>query len=306
MLNIIAKYSLFLLFFMGCSSKLPVTWQSRIIDYPIKALPLVYSEYGNPKNKTLVFLHGFGENRYTWRYLVPKLSQKYHLILLDLKGFGESPKTEDFAYSVYDQAILIKDFMQSHHLDNITLIGRSFGGGVALVLALMQEKGLLENKIEKMVLINSISYRQVLPSMLRTLKKPVIGYLGIHLFSNDWIAKEGYRYAFYNNALIPKESVDYASACLALPSAKYAYLETVNQLIPDDIEIMEKAYRDILLPTLIIWGRDDVSLSVRHAYRLHRNIQNSSLKIFPYVGHMPQEEAPKKTLKSIEYFMEEK
>ena len=293
-----------LLFFSACSTKIPVTWKARIVSSKVKPLSLAYFEYGDPKNETLLFLHGFGESKETWRFLVPKLSQKYHLVLLDLKGFGQSPKVEDHAYSVYDQAKEVANFIKHKKLKEITVVGRSFGGGVTLVLALMQKDKLISKNIKRLVLINSMSYNQNLPSMLKTLNQPIIGYLGIHLISNSWMAQEAYRFAFYNNDLISKESTAYAASILSMPLAKYVYLETVDQLVPDDIQKIQRRYKEISLPTLILWGKEDVSIRVYNAYKLHRDLRNSKLKIFSKVGHMPNEEVPEKVVSEILKFME--
>lgn len=294
----------YLLLFIGCSQKTPVTWENRIVNSNIEHLSLYYDEYGEKSNKTILFIHGFGENHHTWRFLVPELAAKYHLIMLDLKGFGDSPKLKDKAYSVYDQALLVHKFIKDEKLKNITLVGRSFGGGVALIMALLQEDKLVENNIEKLVLINSMSYRQKLPSMMETLNKPFIGYLGIHLLNNEKIAREGYKFAFYDDSLIPEDSVKATAAYLTFPLAKYAYLETVHQLIPDDISTLEKRYAEITLPTLILWGKEDVSISVKKAYRLKEALKNSTLKVLPHVGHMPQEEKPHVVSEEILKFME--
>ena len=289
--------------FSACATKVPITWQKRIVENQVKPLNLVYKEYGVEHNQTMLFLHGFGESKETWRFIVPALAQKYHLILLDLKGFGVSPKTDDDKYSVYDQALYVQKFIEQHHLQNLTIVGRSFGGGVALILALMQEKKLIQPTLNRMILINSMAYNQPLPSMLRDLKIPIIGYLGIHLLSNHYMAREAYRYAFWNDDKIPKASVDYSASIMAQPRAKYAYLTTVHNLIPDDVQSIEHEYQKIKLPTLIIWGKDDVSIHVDKAYRLHRDLKNSQLVILPHVGHMPQEEAPQKVVDAILKFM---
>lgn len=303
-------YNFFLIlitvFFVGCSTKTPITWNKRVLQSHIEPLDLVYSEYGKEHNSSMIFLHGFGESQYTWRFLVDDLSKKYHLYTIDLKGFGKSPKSDDDDYSVYDQAILIKKFMEKHHIDKTTIVGRSFGGGVALVLVLMQNDKLIDNKIERLILIDSMSYSQNLPSMLEELKTPILGFLGIHLLSSAWIVESGYKYAFFNDNLITKDSLTYAQKMLSLPSAKSAYLKSVNCLIPDDIKTVEKKYRDITIPTLILWGEDDVSIHVDMAKRLHKDIANSRLKIFKKTGHMPQEERPKEVLKEIKKFMKYK
>jgi pimeloyl-ACP methyl ester carboxylesterase len=294
----------FLLSVSGCSIKRPITWDKRVLHSKIEPVNLVYKEYGKEHNQSMLFLHGFGESQYTWRFLLNDLSKKYHLYTIDLKGFGESPKTDDDDYSVYDQAILVEQFMQQHQIRNTTIVGRSFGGGVALVLALMQNENCMEKKIDRLILINSMSYSQRLPSMLRDLKTPIFGFLGIHLLSSAWIVESGYKYAFFNDELIPKESLVQAEKMLSMPLAKSAYLKSVHCLIPDDIKTVEKKYKDILLPTLILWGEKDVSIHVDMAKRLHKELVNSRLKIFKNTGHMPQEERPKEVLEEIGKFME--
>jgi len=290
-------------FFLGCSSKKPITWENRVLKSKIKPLNLAYKEYGLNHKKTLILIHGFGESKYTWRFIVKDLAKKYRVIAVDLKGFGESPKLKDGNYSVYDQAKVLEKFIEQKGLKKVTLIGRSFGGGVALVLALMQEYKLLKFKIDKLVLIDTMSYRQDLPSMMRYLQKPIIGYLGIRLLSAKTIAKEAYKYAFSNDSLIPEKSVKESAKLLDLPLAKYAYKETVDSIIPDDIDFIEKLYRKISIPTLIIWGKDDISIPYSFGKRLHKDIKNSKLVIIPNVGHMPQEEAPKILFHIIDKFL---
>lgn len=295
---------LFSLLFVGCAQKSPITWEARIIHHQNQPVKLAYDEYGTEHDQTILFLHGFGESKHTWRFLVKDLSKKYHLVMLDFKGFGESPKIDDDAYSVYDQAKYVQQFIEEKNLHHLTVVGRSFGGGVSLVMALMQKDRLMEPRIDKIVLINSMAYKQQLPSMMRYLQQPIIGYVGIHLLSSIWIANEAYHYAFSDDSLIPPESVDYAAKVMQQPLAKYTYKKTVDVIIPDDILEMQRRYREIRLPILILWGREDVSIPVRFAHRLHHELFNSQLIIYPHVGHMPQEEIPQKVVQGIDDFME--
>src|SRR4051812_10989785 len=71
---------------------------------------LHYETYGD--GDPVLCLHGLGACLYTWRNLIEALSQSYKLILVDLKGCGESPKPSDGRYSVQDQAELIYQFIQ--------------------------------------------------------------------------------------------------------------------------------------------------------------------------------------------------
>ena len=84
---------------------------------------------GNP----VLLIHGFGASSYSWRHIIAPLAQKYRVITIDLKGFGESPKPRDDLYSVYEQARLVRNFILENDLQNVRIIGHSYGGGVALV-----------------------------------------------------------------------------------------------------------------------------------------------------------------------------
>jgi pimeloyl-ACP methyl ester carboxylesterase len=216
---------------------------------------------------------------------------------LDLKGFGDSPKPLDDAYSVYDQMLLVKDFMREQNISKPIMIGHSLGGGVILSLALSGEK------IKKMVLIDAAAYKQKRPSLLRWMQFPLLGKLGFYLLPASYEIKEGYKFAFYNNDKIPQEGVDILSKHLRSPNAKYAFAKANDFLIPDDIEEVSKRYKEIDVPTLILWGYEDIIIRREKAEFLRRDLPNNRLIYLQECGHMPQEEKPQETLEYILDFL---
>jgi pimeloyl-ACP methyl ester carboxylesterase len=212
--------------------------------------------------------------------------------------FGKSPKPDDGNYSVYDQYILVKRYILKNDIKNPRIIGHSIGGGVAMLLALDPDIG-----VKKMVLLDTPAYKQDLPKLLRYANIPVFGKLGFYLLGSHYEVMEGYRYAFYDDSKIPKEMVDELASDLSSKNGKYAFLEANRELIPDDIEKLVKRYKEITTPTLIIWGYEDVVIRRSRAYKLHRDLLNSTLKFIYHCGHLPQEEKPKKTLKLLEDFL---
>src|SRR5262249_15605929 len=99
-------------------------------DAPVK---LFYEEEG--KGPPIPLIHGFRTSPYTWRHIAPVLALTHRVIAVDLKGFGQSDKPFDARYSVFDQAELLAQFIEDHDLRDLTIVGHSFGGGVALRLA---------------------------------------------------------------------------------------------------------------------------------------------------------------------------
>ena len=285
-----------LLLLTGCSTKVANTWKERVVKAPDVNLSLHYEVYG--KGKPVMLLHGFGASGYSFSRIVPALSKHFRLYVLDLKGFGKSPKPLDHRYSVYDQAVLVDRFLKTHHLKDVTFIGHSYGGGVALSLAMMDPE-----RIAKLVLIDSASYAQQLPKLIRWLHMPVLGPTLFYLVPASVEVKESYKYAFYDDTKIPEDIVRRYAKNLYMPHARSAYLQTVEQLVPEDIESMAQKYHSIRIPTLIIWGANDIVIRKSKAYRLHKDIPGSKLVIIPRCGHIPHEEKPDEVITILEKFM---
>src|SRR5438876_6223191 len=153
---------------------------------PTATADLHYKIYGagNP----VLCLHGFGASLFSWRNFVTPLSRKYQLILIDLKGSGNSPKPPDRKYSTQDHADLIYKFILDHDLKDLTLVGNSFGGALCLLLAIM----LLEKapgRLRALVLIDSGAYKQYIPWYLKLIGFPIIGALAIYLTPASFMAK---------------------------------------------------------------------------------------------------------------------
>lgn len=302
------KLTAYLLLFLslgmlaGCSTLSPITWQERVEKHATQPVPrLCYQEQG--QGEVLLLLHGFGESHFTWRYLVDDLAKNHRVIMPDLKGFGASPKPRDGRYSIYDQALAVRQFIEQQHLHEVTLIGHSLGGGVALALALMAQRQPQTWHVKRLVVIDGAAYWQRLPSMLAELKRPVVGRLGVYLVSPVYQARKAYEFSFYNDRRIPAEGVQESAKNFAKPGARYVYLQSAKQLVPDDIREVSGQYSTIRVPTLIIWGDHDVVVPGRYARKLHQAIKHSRLEWIAQAGHMPHEEQPQEVLRVIQDFL---
>lgn len=93
---------------------------------------LSFKESG--KGKAVVLLHGFCENKTLWDDFVQYLSPDYHVMALDLPGFGDSELGTDECTIEY-MAEKVADFLNQQGVDKCTMIGHSLGGYVALAYA---------------------------------------------------------------------------------------------------------------------------------------------------------------------------
>jgi len=94
--------------------------------------------------ETIVFLHGFCENKHLWDYQLDGLKNDFHLISFDLPAFGESPITVSRGeFSIEYMAKSVKNSLDKLGVEQCVLIGHSLGGYVALAFAEMFPKYLL-------------------------------------------------------------------------------------------------------------------------------------------------------------------
>jgi pimeloyl-ACP methyl ester carboxylesterase len=252
---------------------------------------------GNP----ILLLHGFGANIYSWRHLRP-LSVQHQLIFIDLKGFGASPKPIDEHYAVRDQVELIYQFIVRHDLRNLTLVGHSFGGVVALLtgLKLTEEKS---DRLSGLVLIDSGGFRQPLPGYLKILRTPFLGPLALGFMSSKRQARRILNMAYYDQRKITHEQVAEYAAPIDSPGARHALVQTAKQLIPRNLEEITSRYKNISVPTLILWGRQDKIIPLRIGQQLHKVITSSRLIVLESCGHIPHEEKPTEVGEIIRRFL---
>lgn len=259
---------------------------------------LYYEVHGQEHGNPLLCIHGFGATLYSWREFVKPnspLIAKYKVITLDLKGSGKSPKPNDTRYSPLDHGDLIYQLIHELDLRNLTLIGNSYGGGLSLLLTIMlMERGEL-SRLKSMILIDSAAYKEYIPLFVRLLSVPVIN-LGAYLIPSRFAANAVLRASYYDpNKITPEQITAYATP-LSDPGARHALLETGKQIVPPHFDEIVAKYKTIQTPTLIIWGRQDGLLPLESGERLHRDIQDSTLKVFDQCGHVPQEERPDMTI----------
>ena len=265
-----------------------------------KPIELYHKIYG--EGQPFLCIHGIGASLYSWRNFIAPLKKDNQLILIDLKGCGKSPKPNDTKYSTLDHAELIRQFILKHDLKNLTLVGNSLGGALSLLVTIiLMETGELA-RLRSIILIDAGAYKDYIPFFLRLLSVPILN-LPAYLLPSRFLAKRVLRAAYYDPNKITEEQIGAYAAPLSEPGARHALLQTAQQLIPPNFDELVAKYKDIKLPTLIIWGRQDKLIPLKAGERLNRDIPNSTLKVIEECGHAPQEEKPDETIRLVLDFL---
>jgi pimeloyl-ACP methyl ester carboxylesterase len=276
-------------------------WSQYRNPEKVNELQLASSSTG--KGEPVLLIHGFGASSYSWRHIIEPLSQKYRVIAVDLKGFGDSPKPRDNRYSVYEQARLVRNFILEKGLQNLHIIGHSYGGGVALVTSVYLSAS-HPNLQSSLTLIDSIAYPQDLPAFIEVLATPILGPLVSYAIPNTIQVKNLLKKVYFSDALIPQSAIDHYADNLDKPNAKYAILTTAQQMLPADLQQLSENYASLAIPTLIIWSRDDEIVPLEIGERLHKTLPNSKMVILNGVGHAVQEEQPLILLPYLQQFLD--
>jgi pimeloyl-ACP methyl ester carboxylesterase len=274
--------------------------QFRTVKTPAGSVKLAVIERG--QGRPILLLHGFATSSYTWHAIIPELSKNHRVIAIDLRGFGASDKPIDDHYSIQDQTEAVQAFVEQENLRDLTVIGHSFGGGIALVMALNAEQQ-RKPRIRNIVLIDSLAYRQPMPIFFRLLQIPMVGDLGMTLVPPEIQAGQGLRLAYYDPDKISGQDVAEYANTLYSPAAKHALTKTIEQLVPENIDEIASRYKTIKMPALIVWCQQDKVVPVVLGLRLHEEMRSSELALFSQCGHMPQEEKPEDTLAAIQAFL---
>lgn len=138
-------------------------------------IQLHYIEQG--QGQPLVLLHGNGEDNTYFEHQIPCFSKDYHVIALDTRGHGKSPRGEK-PFTIKQFAEDLHDFMDTKGIAKANILGFSDGGNIALTFALKYPE-----RVDKLILDGA----NLFPNGVKPLYQwPIeVGYRIAKLFSNN-------------------------------------------------------------------------------------------------------------------------
>lgn len=121
----------------------------------IKGLSIFYREAGPKDAPTLLLLHGLPSSSRMYEPLLPRLSDRYHLVAPDYPGFGHSdwPDPKNFTYTFDHYADLMNHFTEALGLARYTLYMQDYGGPVGFRMALAHP-----DRIEALIVQNAVAH----------------------------------------------------------------------------------------------------------------------------------------------------
>jgi len=259
-----------------------------------------YTEYpGTGRNVFL--LHGFASSTYTWEKVIPYLTkQGYHVWALDMKGAGWSDQPKDAKYDTVTLMQEVNKWMNVMGLKDVVFVGNSLGGAIAVLMALEHP-----DKTGQIVLIDSAGYPIKKPFIIRIAKMPLAGEITKLIFGR-WMVRWNLKEVYFNDDLIPEETIDAYYNRMRTENVLDAKIALARSIDFDAFTPYIKRMPEIKNRTLIIWGENDEWIPLESGYNFKKNLSNSKLVILPECGHIPQEEKPEQTAKTMIDFIEKR
>ncbi len=240
----------------------------------------------------LLLLHGFGSRLETWRAVQDSLAGDRRVIAWDHKGFGHSERSAG-AYGPEKHARDVTAIMDALGVQQAVLAGHSYGGGVALRVALRAPERLLG-----LVLVDAFALSSQVPTSFSWAKAPGLGeFIFSTLFTE--LPGEKYLLAFHDgqrfaNALV----LDEVRSLQERPGSVFAELQTVRAM---DYETVQADYPAAVaaLPRVVVWGEKDRVTPLPQGKALAAAL-DAPLVVIPACGHVPSWERPSVVVSAVQ------
>ncbi|WP_373033367.1 alpha/beta fold hydrolase [Sulfurovum sp.] len=255
---------------------------------------IVYAENDVKSDVTLVLVHGFGGNKDTWNWVVPAWNEKYHIIVIDMPGHGDSVSKKTLSYTMTDQAERLHTFLEAKNIKQLYLFGHSMGGAITVRYALNHSEN-----VNALILIDSMGMVQTKSDGVKLVERSEKNPL------YDVCTRERLEtllnYSMYKPPYIPDIVKD---ALLQQKCSRRDLEKVMYEDMYKDVNVSAEA-KNIDIPTLILWGEKDRMTHVDDAALFHKTIKGSKMVILKEIGHVPILEDPEQTADEVDKFIKQ-
>jgi pimeloyl-ACP methyl ester carboxylesterase len=256
---------------------------------------LAYIDTGNPTGPPVVLIHGYTDNARDWVPLLPYLSKRFRLILVDIRGHGKSSKPE-CCYTRLDFAYDIKLLLDALSIRRADVIGHSLGSIIAQTFAEYWPE-----RTDRIVLVSSTGGRPPgstappqfdFAAEIRKLKDPIDPDSPFMIAWWDSPTP-------VNPDFIRRQRQDSAAIPLNV------WLAVLDQALPGATTYtdLQSTLPRLKAPTLLIWGSKDPLMEEPVRKTLRDALPGAQVKIFEGLGHNPFWEDPAGVARVINAFL---
>uniref|UniRef100_UPI00398EF4CC epoxide hydrolase 4-like n=1 Tax=Pristiophorus japonicus TaxID=55135 RepID=UPI00398EF4CC len=270
-----------------------------------------YVAAGERNKQLMLLLHGFPEFWYSWRYQLREFKSEYRVVAVDLRGYGDSdspPNRGD--YKLECLLADVRDIIEALGHRSCVLVGHDWGGVLAWNLAICNPE-----LVDRLIIMNAphpATFQDYL-SLSQLLKSSYIFFFQVpklpefHMCMDDFKALKSVfmskRMGIRNkSSRLTEEELEAYVYCFSQPGALVGPLNYYRNIFSN----LPARCRDVMAPTLVIWGDQDEALEVGMTAHMEQYVQNTfRLKLVPGASHWVQQDQPDVVNKLIWTFLKE-
>ncbi|MCW2736139.1 alpha/beta fold hydrolase [Nocardioides sp.] len=252
----------------------------------------------------VLLLHGLACDHTTWAPVMESLARTHTVIAPDLLGHGRSDKPRA-DYSVGGYANGMRDLLTVLGIDSATVVGHSFGGGVAMQFGYQYPE-----RTDRLVLVSSGGLGPEVTPAIRAITTPgfhqVMGVLSapglrqlttttMRLLSRSGVSQ-----------LRDLDEVADIYDSFKDPRTRAAIRHVVRAVVDwkgQIVTMADRAYLTEAMPMCVIWGADDLVIPVDHASNASALAPTGRIEIIPDAGHFPHKDHPERFVRIVRDFI---
>jgi len=262
-------------------------------------------------DKLALCLHGFPEHSFSWRYQLPMFADLgYQAWAPNLRGYGKSSRPEGVsAYSIEDLMEDVAQLIDASGAKEVTLVAHDWGAVIAWYFAIRQIRPL------KNLIICNVPHPQSMAAKLDWAQLKKSWYILFFQIPGlpEWLmcrdGGKGLRDIMRDSAVdksrfgaeigaVYQRNAMQEGACTAMINYYRALIRGGGSKRQQDLGLPM-----IEVPTLMIWGEDDVALTKETTYGTENYVRDLTIRYLPRVSHWVQQEQPEVVNAMIEAYL---
>jgi pimeloyl-ACP methyl ester carboxylesterase len=263
-----------------------------------------FSYLDSGEGPAILFIHGLTGSRRNWAHLIDALDTDHRVLAPDLFGHGASAKPMG-DYSLGAHAATLRDLLDLLSISRVTLVGHSFGGGIAMEFCY-----LFPERVERLVLVSSGGLGRDVSRLLRAATVPG-AELVLPLITSSWVrgrVEAAGRILTRTGLRASPETTEIWRGFTTLADAdtRRAFLATTRGVIDpggQTVSAHDHLPMNNEIPTLVVWGTRDRMIPAWHATTAHQLIADSRVVLFEGAGHFPHLDDPERFAQVLGDFM---
>ena len=249
-------------------------------------------------------LHGFPEHAVSWRHQMPVLAAMgYRVWAVNQRGYGRSSRPGQVAdYALPELLDDVAALIDASGASSVVLIGHDWGAMVAWCFAAARLRPL-----ERLVIMNvphPLCFRAALRHWRQQRRSWYIALFQLPVLPERMLAANGGAAVrrMFGRVTLPADVLAIYTRQITEPGAATAMLNWYRAMRLRGRRPADLA-RIIEVPTLVIWGEDDVALDLICLNGTGRYVRDLTLKRLPGVSHWVQQDAPEVVNRLLESFL---